>query len=125
MITSLSRRCITTCGDTLALSVLPPVCPAWFLQSSGNILGANDRVLPPVQTRLVGLAKKHRAAVLCLTEKDREHPSVGSLVSIRAEAARTREEEDRFLCEARVVKDKRRGPGWRHREICHGPAGLR
>jgi len=88
-------------------------------------LGVHGRVVPPVQARLVGLAKKHRAAVLCLTEKSREHPSIGSLVSIRAEAVRSREEEDRFLCEARVLKDKRRGPGWKHREVCHGPDGLR
>ena len=88
-------------------------------------LGEHACVLPPVQTRLVGLAKRYRTAVLCLTEKDREHPSVGSLVSIRAEAVRIRQEENQFLCEARVLKDKRRGPGWKHREVCHGPDGLR
>jgi recombination protein RecA len=81
---------------------------------------------PPVQARLVGLARKHDAALVCLTEKARERPSLGSLVSLRAEAVRTRRRQDGdpFLSEARVLKDKRRGPGWSHQELCHGPAGL-
>ena len=88
-------------------------------------LGANARVEPPVQARLVGLAHKHHSAVVYLTEKERERPSVGSLISIRAEAARARLEHGRFLCEARILKDKRRGPGRRYREVCRAPAGLR
>ena len=81
-------------------------------------LGENAHMTIPAQARLVGLAKKHHAALLCLTEKDRERPSIGSLVSIRADAGR-------FLCRASIVKDKRRGPGWKHTEVCHGPDGLR
>ena len=87
-------------------------------------LGANALVQAAVQARLVGLARKHHSAVLYLTEKDRERSSVGSLISIRAEAARARRDQDRFLCEARILKDKRCGPGWSHEEICHGPDGL-
>jgi recombination protein RecA len=87
-------------------------------------LGANARVEPPVQARLVGLAHKHHSAVVYLTEKERERPSVGSLISMRVEAARVRLEHGRFLCEARILKDKRRGPGGSHEEICHGPDGL-
>lgn len=77
------------------------------------------------QTRLVGLAKKHETALVCITEKEDHRPSVGSLVSIRAHALRTERDEDRFRCEAHVLKDKRRGPGWRHSEVCRGPDGLR
>jgi len=78
----------------------------------------------PVQTRLVGLAKQHGTALICVTEKDGDRPSLGSLVSLRAHTARTRPEPDRFRCEARIIKDKRRGPGWKHTEVCHGPDGL-
>jgi recombination protein RecA len=79
----------------------------------------------PVQTRLVGLAKKHDTALLCLTEKESSRPSLGSLVSLRAQAARTHRAEDRYRCEVRALKDKRRGPGWTHAEVCRGPDGLR
>jgi recombination protein RecA len=88
-------------------------------------LGNDGRLPPPMLTRLVGLARKHHAAVLFLTEKNREHPSVGSLVSIRVEAARVRREGEHYICEAHVLKDKRRGPGLKHTEICHAPDGLR
>ena len=74
---------------------------------------------------MLGLASKHGTTVLFLTEKQEESPTLGSLVSLRAQAVRKRTAEDRFSCEARILKDKRRGPGWSHREIRHGPAGLR
>jgi recombination protein RecA len=88
-------------------------------------LGTQPFIPPPLQTRLLGLASKHDAAVLFLTEKPGDAPSLGSLVSLRAQAVRSRTGEDKFSCEARVLKDKRRGPGWSHRELRHGPAGLR
>jgi len=88
-------------------------------------VGADTRIPPPLQTRLLGLASKHDTAIVFLTEKSSEAPSVGSLVSLRAQAVRSRTGEDRFSCEARILKDKRRGPGWSHRELRHGPAGLR
>jgi recombination protein RecA len=87
-------------------------------------VGADDRMPSASQTRLAGLAKKHDAALLCITEKENRRPSLGSLVSLRAEAARTDRAGDRFRCEVRVLKDKRRGPGWTHVEVCHGPDGL-
>jgi recombination protein RecA len=88
-------------------------------------VGVDDRLAPPMQTRLAGLAHKHGSALVCITEKDGRRPSLGSLVSLRAEAVRTRPEAgDRFRCEVRVLKDKRRGPGWAHVEVCHGPDGL-
>jgi recombination protein RecA len=78
----------------------------------------------PAQTRLVGLAKQHDTALICVTEKNGDRPSLGSLISLRAHTGRARPERDRFRCEARVLKDKRRGPGWKHTEVCHGPDGL-
>ncbi len=89
-------------------------------------LGADTRGLsPPMQSRLVGLAKKHQAALICLTEKEAQRPSIGALVSIRAEATRTRDRDDRYTCRAQILKDKRRGPGWQHKEVFRGPDGLR
>ncbi len=87
-------------------------------------LGKNAYLPIQAQTRLVGLAKKHDTALLCVTEKESRQPSIGSLVSIRVDAARTQREQDRFRCEVRVLKDKRRGPGWTHGEVCRGPDGL-
>jgi len=87
-------------------------------------LGARAVLPLHAQARLVGLAKKHDTALLCITEKEDERPSLGSLVSLRAHVVRTRREGDRFRCEVRVLKDKRRGPRWGHTEICSGPDGL-
>ncbi len=88
-------------------------------------LGAGADVPTPLQMRLAGLARKHHTALLCLTEKKNESPSLGSLVSLRVHAQRRRVSDDRFVCELSVLKDKRRGPTWTHVEVCHGPAGLR
>ena len=77
------------------------------------------------QSRLLGLAQRHAAAVLCLTQKAESAPSLGSLVSLRASAVRVWLGSDRFACELRVHKDKRRGPVWSQREVYRGPLGLR
>jgi len=88
-------------------------------------LGKATTIPMPLLARLVKLAQKHEAAVLCLTDKHAEKPSLGSLVSLRCEATRKRlSAVDRFSCELRVLKDKRRGPGWQHQEVVRGPAGL-
>ncbi len=50
--------------------------------------------------------------------------SLGSLVSLRAVASRRPLGPGRFLCCIDVVKDKRRGPGWRWQEVWRGPEGL-
>jgi recombination protein RecA len=88
-------------------------------------LGKNAVLSLPLQSRLLGLAQRHHAALLCLTEKAEETPSLGSLVSLRAQAVRTWLARDRFACELRVRKDKRRGPVWSEREVYRGPLGLR
>jgi recombination protein RecA len=88
-------------------------------------LGAGADVPTPLQMRLAGLAQKHHTTLLCLTEKENESPSLGSLVSLRVHAQRRRVSDDRFVCGLSVLKDKRRGPTWTHAEACRGPAGLR
>ena len=74
-------------------------------------------------TKLVGLAQKTSTAVVVLTEKTRESSSLNSLISLRCEARRSPD----MPCEVEidVLKDKRRGPGRRYREVCRAPAGLR
>jgi recombination protein RecA len=86
-------------------------------------LGIADIPLP-LQSRLTGLAQRHHAALVCLTEKESKTFSLGSLVSLRVHAERQRSSDHRFACRLRVLKDKRRGPTWSHEEFCRGPAGL-
>lgn len=88
-------------------------------------LGAEAELPIPLQARLAGLAQKHHTALVCLTAKATETPSLGSLISLRVQARRTRTAEDRFACPLTVLKDKRRGPTWTHSEACRGPAGVR
>lgn len=88
-------------------------------------LGRENTIPQALQSRLVGLAQKHESAVVMLTEKSSQHESVGSLISLRAQAKRVRLSVDRFACELDIIKDKRRGPGWTHRELHRGPMGLR
>lgn len=88
-------------------------------------LGKNATVAPPLQSRLLGLAQRHHTALVCLTEKDERAPSLGSLVSLRAQGSREWTAVDRFRCTLGILKDKRRGPTWSHVEECRGPSGLR
>lgn len=87
-------------------------------------LGKDPHLPMPMLTRLSALAKKHECAVVFLTEKRAEHPSLGSLVSLRGEAHRRRGEGG-FEVVVSVTKDKRRAPGWGYEETCRGPTGLR
>lgn len=87
-------------------------------------LGAGARLPIPVQTRLAGLAKHHRSALVFLTEKGDDRPSLGSLVSLRVHVLRAKHEGELYALETRALKDKRNGPGWRHVEACRGPDGL-
>lgn len=85
-------------------------------------LGGADLAMS-LQGRLVTLAQTHDAAVVCLTEKSADTPSLGSLVSLRAEALRVRGRGE-FDLRVRALKDKRRGPGWSRSRKARGPAGL-
>jgi recombination protein RecA len=89
-------------------------------------LGPHHSLRMSMQSRLSGLAKKHRTVLLCLTRKNTDAPSIGSLVSIRGEATVEKTGFDRFAWQVRVIKDKRRGPGWRYtpENLYRGPEGL-
>ena len=88
-------------------------------------LGTSAAMPTPLQGRLVQLALKHDAALLCLTGKQPDEASLGSLVSLRGQAVRRRSRDGRrFTCRITALKDKRRGPGWTWQEVRHGPEGL-
>ncbi|HNR31644.1 MAG TPA: recombinase A, partial [Candidatus Hydrogenedentes bacterium] len=100
-----------------------------LLRSGGFVLVVADMAggigLPlSAQSRLAGLAQHHHAALIALTREIRREVSRGSLVSLRAETTKRRAGHDCFVCEARVVKDKRRAPGWAHEELRRGTDGL-
>ena len=89
------------------------------------ILDLGNVELPmPVQTRLVGLAKKHHTALVSLTRRDADVVPLGSLVSIRGETEKERAGFDAFTCTLHILKDKRHTPGRIHVEISHGTDGL-
>jgi recombination protein RecA len=89
------------------------------------VLDLGDATLPAAhQGRLVTLAQAHDAAVVCITEKTAETASIGSLVSLRAEALRARGPSG-FDVKVRVIKDKRTGPGFTRSSAARGPAGFK
>jgi recombination protein RecA len=109
--------------------------------------GAGVRVKPLTEAmlgRLVSLAGKHDAAVICLTSKRADAPSLGSMVSLRVEALREAIAPEAaeapglraayggatlgvsgYRFRVMALKDKRRGPSWEHAEVVRGPTGLR
>jgi recombination protein RecA len=78
----------------------------------------------PLLTRLLGLARAHDVAMLILTRKSSDAPSLNSLISLRAEA-QWAGDDGQYEVRICVLKDKRGGPGWTHLEACRGPAGVR
>ncbi len=86
-------------------------------------LGAKGDLSPPLQSHLAGLARTHHMAVVFLTEKADDAPSLGSLVSLRGRTSSRREEAGRFACSFEAIKDKRRA-GWAREGLYHGTPGL-
>jgi recombination protein RecA len=88
--------------------------------------GRAKKLATPFITKLVGLAQRNATAVVVLTERPPQSSSLSSLISLRAETRRDKDIlDDGCEVEVAVVKDKRRGPGRCHREVCRVPAGLR
>lgn len=77
-----------------------------------------------VLARLAGLARAHAAAIVLLTEKPPERPSLGSVVSLRADASFARARDGSFLQELAVARDRVRALPWRQVEMRRGPPGL-
>lgn len=87
-------------------------------------LGVKAHLPQHAQSRLAGQARRHHTALLCITEKEYSQPSLGSLVSLRIHTEKVTKNSNHFKCMAHVIKDKNRGPGWSHVEVCRGPDGL-
>ncbi|MFQ5511140.1 MAG: recombinase A [Candidatus Krumholzibacteriia bacterium] len=87
-------------------------------------LGSEIDMRIAVQARLAALARKHHTTLLCLTHKEPAVPSLGPLVSLRAQGVIHKTGFDRFTWELDVLRDKHRGLGWRHTEVYRGPDGL-
>lgn len=91
-------------------------------------LGTQRSMTLGVQTRLAGLARRYRAALVALTRKSGDRPSLGSLVAVRAECTRhitaaAGGDAGRFDGELRVLRDKRGGAPARVERL-RGPEGL-
>ncbi|MGD0231961.1 MAG: recombinase A [Syntrophorhabdales bacterium] len=87
-------------------------------------IGAKGDIPLPQQSRLASLARRHDIAIVFLTEKADDAPSMGSLISLRGRTSSRRETDGRFVCSFEAVKDKRRGPGWVWKAVHHGTPGL-
>jgi recombination protein RecA len=87
-------------------------------------LGAEAVVPMALLGRLAGLAQRHDTAIVCVTEKRAMEPSLGSVVSLRAEARRLTD-HGQVGVHVHALKDKRQGPGWSYEEAIVPPPGLR
>jgi recombination protein RecA len=91
-----------------------------------DLCDASNVTLPmPLQSRLLGLAQKHRMALVVLSQKTSEQPSLSSLVSLRGQTQRRALSHGRFAYETIAIKDKQRAPGWSHIEDVYAPPGIR
>jgi recombination protein RecA len=88
--------------------------------------GPRVRVPPALLNRLAALARKHDMAVVCLTEKSDDAPSLGPLVSLRAAARRRAAAPGEGGCLAvlGVLRDRRRPGRWEDVLPCEAPAGV-
>lgn len=85
--------------------------------------GCGQDVPSPLLTRVAGLAQKYDTAVVFLTEKSEDMPSLSPLISLRA-GVRADVHDAGFNIRLNIVKDKRRGPGATYVEVCRGSAGV-
>jgi hypothetical protein len=72
--------------------------------------------------RILKLAERSLSAVVFLTRKRRQDPSLGSRISLRG--CVTRSAAGRFAIDIHTVKDKRANSGSRQSRQYHGPSGL-
>ncbi len=76
----------------------------------------------PLLIRLSGLVRTHCASLIVLTEKPEGQPSIGSLVSLRAEVRRSSSPTPEV--EIHVIKDKQHRPGAIWRRALTDPIGF-
>ena len=92
--------------DLAALAVVRATSPVEVAKAAEHLLrsgafgmvvvdlGAAAAMPLHVQVRLAAQARQHTATLLCLTEKERSAPSLGSLISLRAHTSRIRREKN-------------------------------
>ena len=87
-------------------------------------IGETRNVPAPLLSRLMQLARKHDAVVMCLTRKSADTPSLSSIVSLRGDVRCVPVPGGVYDCRIRVIKDKHGSPVWEHRSRYRGPLGL-
>ncbi len=110
-------------SNAFGLVILDLGAPDCVIERNGASRAGTKALSVANQGRLVSLAQQADSLVACITSKKRAAESMGSLISLRADASRKRDGEG-FCITLRVLKDKRRGPGWSRSERAKGPAGL-
>ncbi|MDX9723627.1 MAG: recombinase A [Myxococcota bacterium] len=88
-------------------------------------LGETVQLPTALLAQSLALAQRHAFALLFLTLKSSDRPSLDALLSLRLQVEHAQSlGEGRFDCELRALKDKRRGPHWGVKQKMLGPPGL-
>jgi recombination protein RecA len=87
-------------------------------------LGPRPGLSAGMQKRLTNLARLADSVLVLLTESRWQRRLLSPVISVHALAERRRCGAGEFCCRAEVLKDRRRGCGWRYEERCHGVDGL-
>jgi hypothetical protein len=100
----------------------------WLVRSGATGLAvvdldAHGNVTDSSLGRLLKLAERNLCAVIFLTRKRCQDPSLGSRISLRGHITRTG--SGPFLIEIRTTKDKRSNSSSRQSRRYHGPSGMR
>ena len=77
------------------------------------------------QGRLLGLARQHNSLVVLLTQKPTHADSLGSLVSLRIQPQRQRDDDGQFVVTHEILKNKSGAPLRTSVDRHRGPWGLR
>ncbi len=110
-------------SSAFGLVILDLGAPDCVIQRNGIHKNGVNALSIANQGRLVTLAQHADSLVVFLTSKNHSTESLGSLISLRADASRKRVNEGVHVT-LQVLKDKRRGPGWSRSERAKGPSGL-
>lgn len=92
----------------------------WLVRSGGfgllvmDLMGRAPAAQSPWQTRLSGLLRRHDAQLCVLSDSEAAAPSLGTMVALRLEPQRQRDEDGSFLLSHHVLKNKL--------GVAHGPA---
>jgi len=77
------------------------------------------------QARLAALARRHRSALILLTDSPDHHSSLGPMISLRVAPRRTRSPAGHLAVSQHVLKNKSGGPADPRPQLSRPPAGAR